>query len=200
MEQTDLRTHRTPARLAFADHVHGLVAGDRAPSSPEGAKMLTRADQALDRPVILFRAAQITALIITLVAAASAYPVLVSGQRAYKAIRGMSDDTGAEWLDEHMDRAEKTIGAFYFLAFLALAGLFVPFKWPKAGWPLAATTLAVAVICSGIAVYIAQPAPCWLAAKRCTTFRQDTRSLGGVRTLRSGIEKRLLNEAEMRSL
>ena len=102
-------------------------------------------------------AAQITALTITLVGAASAYPVLISGQRAYKAIRGMSDDTGAEWLDEHMDRAEKIIGAFYFLAALALAGLLVPIKWPKSAFPLAVLTLVAAILCSGIAVYIAQP-------------------------------------------
>jgi hypothetical protein len=69
----------------------------------------------------------------------------------------VSDDAGADWLDEHMDRAEKTIGAFYFLALLALGGLLVPIKWPKAGLPLVAVTLAVAVVCSGIAVYIAQP-------------------------------------------
>src|SRR6478736_8322049 len=94
------------------------------------------------------RAAQVTALTITLVGAASAYPVLISGQRAYKAIRGMSDDTGAEWLDEHMDRAEKTIGAFYFLAFLALAGLLIPIKWPRTGLPLSAVALALAIICS----------------------------------------------------
>jgi hypothetical protein len=106
--------------------------------------------------VLRNRAAQITALIITLVAAASAYPVFISGQRAYKAIRGMSDDAGAEWLDEHMDRAEKTIGAFYFLGFLALAGLLIPIKWPKTGLPLSAVTLAFAIICSGIAIYIAQ--------------------------------------------
>src|SRR5260370_22524677 len=106
--------------------------------------------------VLRSRAAQITALILTLIAGVSAYPVFVSGQRAYKTIRGMSDDAGADALDEHMDRAEKTIGAFYFLALLALAGLLVPIKWPKAGLPLAAVTLAVAVICSGIAVYIAQ--------------------------------------------
>src|SRR5271166_6863474 len=55
MEQIDLRTHRTPARLAFADHMNRFVAGDRAPSSPEGAKMLTRSDPALDRPMILFQ-------------------------------------------------------------------------------------------------------------------------------------------------
>ena len=106
--------------------------------------------------VLRSRAAQITALIITLVAAASAYPVLLTGQRAYKAMRSISDDSGAEALDEHMDRAEKTIGVFYFLAVLAIAGLLVPVKWPKASFPLAAVTLAVALICSGLAVYIAQ--------------------------------------------
>jgi hypothetical protein len=100
------------------------------------------------------RAAQITALIIILIAGVSAYPVFVSGQRAYKAIRGMSDDAGA--LDEHMDRAEKTIGAFYFLAFAALAGLLVPLKWPKTGLPLTALALLLALICFGLGVYIAQ--------------------------------------------
>src|SRR4029077_11172360 len=106
--------------------------------------------------VLRSRAAQVTALTITLVAAASAYPVFISGQRAYKAIRGMSDDTSAEWLDEHMDRAEKTIGAFYFLAALALAGLLIPLKWPRTALPLSAVTLALVIICSGIAIYIAQ--------------------------------------------
>jgi ribose/xylose/arabinose/galactoside ABC-type transport system permease subunit len=106
--------------------------------------------------VLRSRAAQITALIVTLIAGVSAYPVLVSGQWAYKAIRGMSDDSGADALDEHMDRAEKTIGAFYFMAALALTGLLVPIKWPKAGMPLAVVTLAVTVICAGIAIYIAQ--------------------------------------------
>src|SRR6266478_7188507 len=68
--------------------------------------------------ILRSRAAQITSLILKLLAGASAYPVLVTGQRAYKAIRSMADDTGAEALDEHMDRAEKTIGVFYFLAAL----------------------------------------------------------------------------------
>jgi hypothetical protein len=107
--------------------------------------------------VLRSRAAQITALILTLIAGVSAYPVLVSGQRAYNfffPIRGISDDAGADALDEHMDRAEKTIGTFYFMAVLALAGLLVPFKWPKVGLPLAAVTLAVTVICAGIAIYL----------------------------------------------
>jgi len=106
--------------------------------------------------VLRSRAAQITALILTLIAGASAYPVFVTGQRAYKTIRGIADDAGAERLDDHMDRAEKTIGAFYFLALLALAGLLVPIKWPRAALPLTVVTLTVAVICAGIGIYIAQ--------------------------------------------
>jgi hypothetical protein len=103
------------------------------------------------------RTAQITALILTLVAGASAYPVLVTGQRGYKAVRSLADDAGADALDEHMDRGEKTIGAFYVLAAFSLSGLLVPIKWPKSALPLTALTFVLAVLCSGIAVYIAQP-------------------------------------------
>jgi hypothetical protein len=53
MEQTDLRTHRTAARLTFADHMNRFIAGDRAPSSPEGAEMLTGVDPPLDGAVVL---------------------------------------------------------------------------------------------------------------------------------------------------
>ena len=43
------------------------------------------------------------------------------------------------------------------LAALALAGLLVPIKWPKSALPFAVLTLVTAFLCSGIAVYIAQP-------------------------------------------
>ena len=55
MEQTYLRTRRTAARLAFADHMNRFIAGDCAPSSPERPEMLTSADPALDGSVILFQ-------------------------------------------------------------------------------------------------------------------------------------------------
>jgi len=102
------------------------------------------------------RAAQITALVIALIAGVSAYPVLVSGQKAYKTIRNLSDDAGAEALDEHMDRAEKTVNAFYLLALVALAGLLVPIKWPKMGFPLATATLVLSLLCFGLSIYIAE--------------------------------------------
>src|SRR5580700_8583859 len=96
--------------------------------------------------VLRSRAAQITALVITLVAATAAYPVLISGQRAYKVIRNSSDDAGQEALDEHMDRAEKTIALFYLLALVSLSGLLVPIKWPRTGAPLAVATLLLALV------------------------------------------------------
>jgi hypothetical protein len=40
MEQTDLRTRRTAARLAFADHMNRFIAGDRAPGSPKRTEAL----------------------------------------------------------------------------------------------------------------------------------------------------------------
>lgn len=106
--------------------------------------------------VLRSRAAQITALVITLIAAAAAYPVLISGQRAYKVIRNSSDDAGQEALDEHMDRAEKTIALFYLLALVSLSGLLVPIKWPRTGAPLAVATLLLALVCFGLSLYIAQ--------------------------------------------
>src|SRR5260370_8795583 len=55
MEKTAPRRQRASVRLAFADHMDRFVAGDRAPSSPERAKMLACAYPALDRPMILFQ-------------------------------------------------------------------------------------------------------------------------------------------------
>jgi hypothetical protein len=55
MEQTDLRAHRTVARLRLADHMIRFIAGDRAPGSPEGAKMLACTHPAFDGPVVLFQ-------------------------------------------------------------------------------------------------------------------------------------------------
>ena len=55
MELTGLHACRTPARLAFANHMDGLVTGDRAPSSQKGTKTLASAHSAFDNPVVLFQ-------------------------------------------------------------------------------------------------------------------------------------------------
>ena len=55
-----------------------------------------------------------------------------------------------------MDRAEKTICAFYLLAAVALAGLLAPRKWPRSATPLALASLALSLLCFGLGGYIAQ--------------------------------------------
>jgi hypothetical protein len=52
VQQTDLCAS---VRLAFANHMDRLVAGNCAPSAPERTEMLAGADQAFDRPMILFQ-------------------------------------------------------------------------------------------------------------------------------------------------
>ena len=101
------------------------------------------------------RKTEIIALILVFVASASAWPVVSTGQRAYKSVRGMTDDGGTAWLDEHMERAEKFAPAFYSLAVLSLASLIAPHKWPRSTRPLAFATLAVAVLCLGAGGWIA---------------------------------------------
>ena len=55
MEQTDHRRRRTSARLAFADHVDYLVAGQRAPGSPKRTETLAGVNPPLDGPVVLLQ-------------------------------------------------------------------------------------------------------------------------------------------------
>ena len=101
------------------------------------------------------RPAQIVALILVFLAAASAWPVNFTGQRAYETVRALTDDAGTDWLDAHMERAEKVAPAFYALAALAAAALLAPRKWPRATLPLALATLALAVVCAGASGWIA---------------------------------------------
>jgi hypothetical protein len=101
------------------------------------------------------RKAEIVALILVFVAAASAWPVNLTGERAYKTVRTLTDEDGAVWLDAHMDRAEKAAPAFYVLALLAAAALVVPHKWPRTTRPIAIATLVLAGACAGAGGWIA---------------------------------------------
>ena len=90
--------------------------------------------------------AQSIALGLVVLASASAWPVAHFGQNAYKEIRGKADEAGQQWLDEHMERAEKFVYVFYATALLGLAALVSQKKFPKA-----ATSLAVATLIAGVA-------------------------------------------------
>lgn len=106
--------------------------------------------------VLRQRSAFVPALVIMIVAGASAWPVYATGSEAYKPIRRIADDAGIDWLDAHMDRADQTIWAFYVLAAIAAAALVVPWKWPHTSLPLAILTAVIGVACLGVAGWIAE--------------------------------------------
>lgn len=65
------------------------------------------------------------------------------GQQAYKPVRGLADEIGQDWLDLHMERAEKVIWLFWLAAVSAVAALVI--EWRKSRFALIATLLAGAL-------------------------------------------------------
>ena len=101
------------------------------------------------------RGAQVTALALVLICAASVWPVIAFGERAYDNILTMSDDDGRAWLEAHEERAESLMYVFYACAAAAAAAIFVPLKWPKAALPLGILTMLLAVGSLGAGASIA---------------------------------------------
>ena len=94
------------------------------------------------------------ALALMFISGISAWPVLSYGQAAYDRVKTMSDPAGEQWLDDHMERGERLIYAFYVLAGVAVAGMIVPTKWPHTAMPLATTTLVLGFATLGIVGWI----------------------------------------------
>lgn len=101
------------------------------------------------------RRAQIVALILVLISAASAWPAYELGEQAYDRVFSMADRDGQIWLDEHLARAERLINVFYLLGLLAAAGIFFPIKWPRLAAPLTVVVILVGLATFGIGGYIA---------------------------------------------
>lgn len=102
------------------------------------------------------KTAQVIGLGLVILAAASAWPVAHYGLNAFKEIRGLTDDAGADALDEHMERAEKLSYFFYATALLGVAALVSQRKFPKAALPLTAVTLIAAVASLGAGGWISK--------------------------------------------
>ena len=100
------------------------------------------------------RPARIVALTIILISSASGWPVHYYGEKAYDAVMPDADANGAEWMDQHQARAEKTIATFYVAAALALAAILVPRWWPRSDFALSLGTGALALIALGVGVWI----------------------------------------------
>jgi hypothetical protein len=101
------------------------------------------------------RGGQVTALVLIFACAASAWPVVHYGEAAEDRVQAMADADGAAWLKAHAHRADNLIYAFYALALVSAAAIFIPKKWPKSARPLAVATLILAVVSLGAGFYIA---------------------------------------------
>ena len=101
------------------------------------------------------RGGQVTALVLILVCAASAWPVAHYGEAAESNVLAMADDDGRAWLKAHEQRAENLIYLFYSLALVSATAIFAPKKWPKTARPLLILTLLLAVASLAAGGYVA---------------------------------------------
>ena len=91
------------------------------------------------------------------------------GTQAYKPVRGLADEAGQEWLDAHLERADKIAWVYWVAGAAALAGLACTRSRPRlSGW----TTLGA----GGLGV-VALVASAWVADAggkiRHPEFRRD---------------------------
>jgi hypothetical protein len=101
------------------------------------------------------REARLCAVILLLIASASAWPVIHYGQQGYFRVKAMSDSEGEKWLDEHKSRGERLMYAFHALAAVSLLSLGAECRRSKAALPLMTTTAVLATGTLGVAGYIA---------------------------------------------
>ncbi|HTL58398.1 MAG TPA: c-type cytochrome, partial [Candidatus Limnocylindrales bacterium] len=92
------------------------------------------------------RPAQLLALVMVFLCAASAWPTYMAGEKAYYRVYPTADSEGQQWLDVHKRRGEKLIYVFSALAAVALSAALIAAKAPKTAFPLASLTLIMALI------------------------------------------------------
>ncbi len=102
------------------------------------------------------RIALVPSLAIVTLSGLSAWPVYITGSNAYRPIMKIADDSGRDWLDEHMDRADRTIWIFYAMAGVAAIAITAPLKWPKSAIPLGRVAALAAMTGVATGGYIAQ--------------------------------------------
>src|SRR5206468_2118585 len=102
------------------------------------------------------KAARNIGLLLTILGAAAAWPVLLYGQHGYNHLAPQLDTESKQWLDVHMDRAERFIYTFYLTALLGIAALVAQKKFAQTATVLTALTLVSATISLGIGGWISR--------------------------------------------
>jgi hypothetical protein len=104
--------------------------------------------------ILRSRPAQITAFVVIIFAALSAWPVGEYGERASDRVYAMSDKDGQQWLDVHRHRADLGMWVFYVTAAVAVAALILPKFKPRTQLPLALATLVFALTSLRVGAWI----------------------------------------------
>src|ERR1035437_3814025 len=102
------------------------------------------------------RAARNSGLGLIVLCAASAWPVLYFGQHGYNHLYPQLDTESQQWLNVHMERAERFIYAFYLTALLGIAALVVQKRFLRATKVLTLLTLAAAIASLGSGAWISR--------------------------------------------
>ena len=105
--------------------------------------------------ILKSRPAEITALALIFICAAAAWPTARFGEAAYDNVLTLADDDGRAWLEAHADRAESLLYAYYGLAAVAAAAIFLPRKWAGTARPLAIAALVLSLASLGAGASIA---------------------------------------------
>ncbi|MBA2414143.1 MAG: hypothetical protein H0V63_15170 [Burkholderiaceae bacterium] len=101
------------------------------------------------------RPAQVTALVLILISAASAWPVIHFGEQAKSQVLTLVDGDGRAWLEEHEERAETLQYFFFALTAVTAAAIIMPKTWPRMALPLIVATIVLGVCSLGAGVSIA---------------------------------------------
>lgn len=100
------------------------------------------------------RAGALVGLALVAVLAASAWPVIESGESAYNRIRAIADSDGSAPLKEHMLMADRWGKLYYLAALAAVTGVIVVWRRPEklrlAG--VLVTLLALAALGAGVSI------------------------------------------------
>jgi hypothetical protein len=102
------------------------------------------------------RPAQLLALGLVCLSASSMVVVNRTGHEAFEQLRTLVDDPGADWMDVHLDRAEKATPVFYALAVLAVVAALLPKRWPRIVLALTIGSFILALVCLVLSAWIAK--------------------------------------------
>lgn len=101
-------------------------------------------------------AARNIALFGIILCAASAWPVLYFGQHGFNHLYPQLDTESQQWLEAHMERAERFVYVFYLTALLGAGALLTRKKFAKANPVLTWLTLAAAIVSLGVGGWISR--------------------------------------------